>query len=106
MRTREIGTLLAIGFTPRSIFLGFLAESLAISLLGGLLGVLLGWQCNGLATGTTNWATFTEQAFAFRVTPDVVVSALVLAGIIGIVGGALPARRASRMSPRAALRAM
>lgn len=106
MRTREIGTLLAVGFTPRAVFLGFLCESLVIGLLGGALGVLLGWQCNGLATGTTNWATFTEQSFAFRVTSDVVISALVLSAVIGLVGGALPARRASRLSPRAALRAL
>ena len=106
MRTREIGTLLALGFRPRAIFLGFLMESAIIGILGGAIGVALGYQCNGIATGTTNWATFTEQSFAFRVTGDVVVSAMVLATLIGVVGGALPARRASKLSPRAALRAL
>ncbi len=106
MRKREIGTLLAIGFAPRAVFVGFLAEALLLGVCGGLLGVLLGYQCNGLATGTTNWATFTEQAFAFRVTGDVVVSALLLAMLIGLCGGALPAWRASRLSPRNALRAL
>lgn len=106
MRTREIGTLLAIGFRPRAVFLGFLIESLALAIVGGALGVLLGYQCNGIATGTTNWSTFTEQGFSFRVTPDVVVQALLLAGLIGVVGGALPARRASRLSPQTALRTL
>lgn len=106
MRTKEIGTLLAIGFTPRSIFFGFLLESVAIALVGGGLGVLLGAQCNGLATGTANWTTFTEQSFAFQVTSDVVVQAMVLALLIGVVGGALPARRASRLVPQEALRTM
>lgn len=104
MRTREIGTLLAIGFTPRAVFLGFLVESIVLALVGGVLGVLLGYQCNGIATGTTNWATFTEQSFAFAVTGDVIVQALVLALLIGVLGGALPARRAARLSPREALR--
>jgi putative ABC transport system permease protein len=106
MRTREIGTLLAIGFTPRSVFLGFLLESLALALVGGALGVLLGYQCNGIATGTTNWSAFTEQSISFRVTSDVVVQAMGLALLIGVVGGALPARRASRLSPQAALRTL
>ncbi|MFO1050897.1 MAG: ABC transporter permease [Planctomycetota bacterium] len=106
MRTHEIGTLLAIGFRPRAVYLGFLVEASALALCGGVLGVALGWQCNGIATGTTNWTTFTEQSFAFRVTPDVVVQALLLALLIGVVGGALPARRAARLPPSAALRAM
>jgi putative ABC transport system permease protein len=104
MRTREIGTLLAIGFSSRAVFFGFLIESVTLAVVGGLLGVLLGYQCNGLATGTTNWATFTEQSFAFAVTGDVVLQAMVLALMIGLVGGALPARRAARLSPCEALR--
>ena len=56
--------------------------------------------------GTTNWSTFTEQSFSFRVTPDVVAQAMMLALLIGVLGGALPARRASRLSPQAALRTL
>lgn len=104
MRTREIGTLLAIGFTSRAVFFGFLIEAVTLSLVGGALGVLLGYQCNGIATGTTNWATFTDQSFAFAVTADVVLQAMLLALLIGVLGGALPARRAARMSPCDALR--
>ncbi len=106
MRTREIGTLLAIGFPPRAVFLGFVAESMALALVGGVLGVVIGWQCNGIATGTTNWTTFTEQSFAFRVTSDVVVQAMILAFVIGLIGGVLPARRAARLSPQTALRTL
>ncbi|MCC6671974.1 MAG: ABC transporter permease [Planctomycetes bacterium] len=106
MRRREIGTLLAIGFSPRQVFLGFLTESLVLAVVGGVLGVALGYQCNGIATGTTNWSTFTEQSFSFAVTPDVVASAMVLAAFIGLIGGALPAARAARLTPREALRAL
>lgn len=106
MRTREIGTLLAVGFRPRAVFLGFLFESVMLALVGGAAGVALGWQCNGLATGTTNWTTFTEQRFAFRVSNEVVLQAMILALLIGMIGGALPARRAARLPPSSALRAL
>ena len=79
---------------------------MALAAIGGAVGILIGWQCNGIATGTTNWTTFTEQTFAFRVTGDVVVQAMLLALLIGLVGGALPARRAARLSPQAALRTL
>ncbi|MBI5850663.1 MAG: ABC transporter permease [Planctomycetes bacterium] len=88
------------------MFFGFVIEAVVLALCGGVLGVVLGWQCNGLATGTTNWTTFTEQSFAFRVTSDVVVQAGLLALLIGVVGGALPARRASRLPASAALRTL
>lgn len=103
-RRREIGTLLAIGFRPRHVVLGFLCEATVLGLAGGIVGVLLAFPVNGVATGTMNWQTFTEQAFAFRITADVVVSAIVFSTVVGIVAGLLPAIRASRVPPSVALR--
>ncbi|MCE9636658.1 MAG: FtsX-like permease family protein [Planctomycetes bacterium] len=103
-RRREIGTLLALGFRPHHVVLGFLCEATALGLAGGILGVLLALPVNGVATGTMNWKTFTEQAFAFRITPDVVVLAVTFSTFVGIVSGLLPAIRASRVPPSVALR--
>ncbi len=103
-RSREIGTLLALGFRPIEVLLGFLAEALALGLAGGVLGVLIALPVNGVATGTMNWDTFTEQAFAFRITPDVVVQAVLFSTLIGVASGMWPAWRASQVPPSVALR--
>jgi len=103
-RTHEIGILLACGFRPVPIFLSFLFESLVLGLAGGVLGWLLILPINGIETGTTNFQTFTEVAFAFRVTPQVALTAIVFSLVLGLLGGALPAWRAARMTPVEALR--
>ena len=103
-RRREIGTLLALGFRPHHVVLGFLCEATALGLAGGILGVLLALPVNGVATGTMNWQTFTEQAFAFRITSDVVVLAVTFSTFVGVVSGLLPAIRAARVPPSVALR--
>lgn len=103
-RRREIGTLLAIGFRPTHVVLGFLCESLVLGLAGGVVGVLLAMPVNGIATGTMNWQTFTEQAFAFRITTDVVVSAITFSCAVGVLSGFIPALRAARVPPSVALR--
>lgn len=103
-RTREIGILLASGFRPFPIFLSFVFESLVLGLVGGLLGCLMVLPINGIETGTTNFQTFTEVAFAFRVTPYVLTRAVLFALVLGLIGGALPALRASALSPTEALR--
>ena len=103
-RTREIGILLSVGFRPLPIFLSFLFESLLLGLLGGAIGCLLALPINGIETGTTNFATFTEIAFAFRLTPEVMTSAISFALLLGLLGGAIPAWRAARLAPTEALR--
>lgn len=103
-RTREIGGLLAIGYRPAHVFLGFLLEAMVICFCGGVLGVLGTLPINGIRTGTTNWATFTEQAFSFTVDAPVILTALGLALAIGLLGGSLPAWRAARLRPVTALR--
>ncbi|HEX5136256.1 MAG TPA: ABC transporter permease [Planctomycetota bacterium] len=103
-RTHEIGILLACGFRPMAIFLAFLGEALVLGLIGGALGCLIVVPLNGLETGATNFNTFTEVAFAFRVTPDVLLNAVVFSLVLGLLGGAAPAWRAARLPPVTALR--
>jgi putative ABC transport system permease protein len=74
-RTREIGTLRALGFSRRSILLSFMIESMFIAIVAGALGVLLALPANGLTAATGN-VTFAELAFAFRVTPAILVTSL------------------------------
>ncbi|HYV04397.1 MAG TPA: ABC transporter permease [Blastocatellia bacterium] len=103
-RTREIGTLRALGFSKASIMLSFVIESLLIALIGGVAGCLLALPVNGIATGTMNFRTFSEVAFSFRITPDLFISALIFAAVLGLLGGLLPSRMAARMPITKALR--
>lgn len=102
-RTREIGTLRALGFSRTSILLSFVVESVLIALVAGVLGALLALPANGLTAATGN-VTFSDLAFAFRVTPRAIVAGLSFAVLMGLVGGLLPAFRAARMPITAALR--
>ncbi len=104
-RTKEIGTLRVLGFGRFSILLAFLLESVAVSVLGAAMGVLLAMPLNFISTGTSNWATFSEIAFNFRVTPDLILTALAFGAVIGFVGSLLPSIRASRLRIVEALRA-
>lgn len=104
-RTREIAVLLTLGFTPFAITLSFLIESVLIALVGGAAGCLLALPINGITTSTTNWSSFSEVAFAFRVTPAGMLVGLAFAAVLGVVGGFLPALRAGRQSLAASLRA-
>ncbi|HEV7991916.1 MAG TPA: FtsX-like permease family protein [Gemmatimonadaceae bacterium] len=103
-RTPEIAVLLTLGFHPRSVLASFLAESAVIAFAGGVLGCLLALPINGVVTSTTNWASFSEIAFAFRVTPQLLAAGLVFAVVMGVVGGFFPARRASKLPVIQALR--
>lgn len=103
-RTHEIGILLATGFRPFAIFLSFLFEAVLLGLVGGVVGALLVLPLNGLQTGTTNFQTFTEVAFGFRITPVVLGTAISFSLALGVLGGTIPAWRAARMTPTAALR--
>lgn len=104
-RTKEIGTLRVLGFSRLSILIAFVLESLAIAVLGVGIGVLLALPLNFVSTGTANWATFSEIAFNFRVTPALVGAALIFGAGIGFLGSLLPAIRASRFRIVDALRA-
>ncbi len=103
-RSSEIAVLLTLGFHPRSVLASFLAESALIAVVGGAIGVLLALPINGLITSTTNWASFSEIAFAFRVTPGLLFAGMAFAVVMGLIGGFFPARRAARMAVVQALR--
>ena len=103
-RTREIGTLRALGFSRFRIISAFLAESVALALVGGVIGCLLALPVHGLSTGTTNMASFSEVAFKFRITPTLLAGGLIFAALMGAAGGFLPALRAARIPVARALR--
>ncbi len=103
-RTREIGTLRALGFSRRSILLSFVVESVILAVAGGALGCLLALPINGFSTASGQTPSFSEVAFAFQVTPDILIRGLVFAAVMGLVGGLLPASRAARLPITAALR--
>jgi len=103
-RTREIGTLRAVGFSRSSILFSFVVESTFLALVGGAIGCLLAFPMNGFSTGTGQTQSFSEIAFAFRITPPILGVAMLFALIMGIVGGLLPAARGARLPIASSLR--
>ena len=104
-RTREIATLRAIGFSSTPVVVSVLFESLLLSTIGGVLGGTLAYVgFNGYQTATLNWQTFSQVAFAFAVTPALLIQGIVYAVLIGLVGGLFPAVRAARLPIVTALR--
>jgi len=103
-RTREIGTLRALGFSRRAILFSFVVESVTLALIGGAIGCVLAFPMNGYSTGTGQTQSFSEIAFAFRITPVIVGVAMVFAVVMGLVGGLFPAVRAARLPITSALR--
>jgi len=103
-RTPEIAVLLTLGFHPRSVLASFLVESALIAAIGGLLGCLLALPVNGFVASTTNWSSFSEIAFNFRVTPGLLLAGMIFAVVMGVLGGFFPARRAAKMPVVQALR--
>ena len=104
-RTREIATLRALGFNTLSVVISVLAESLVLGGIGGFIGGLLAYLAfNGYQTSTMNFQTFSQVAFAFRVTPGLLATGLIYALTIGLIGGLLPAIRAARLPISSALR--
>ncbi len=104
-RTAEIGTLRALGYGRSGILVLFLLESLALSLIGGVVGLFCASFMQLLTVSTLNWQSFAELAFTFKLTPAIAAATLLFAAVMGIVGGVLPALRAARMKIVDALRA-
>jgi len=104
-RSREIATLRALGFTPVAIVASVMAEAMLLALAGGIIGAGIAWLLfNGFTVSTLNFSSFSQVVFAFAVTPGLLVQGIVIALIIGLVGGLAPAIRAARMPIVAALR--
>lgn len=104
-RGREIATLRALGFGSTAVVVSVMLESVALAVLGGTLGALISFVAfNGFHTATMNWQSFSQVTFALAVTPPLLVQGVVLATLIGCVGGLLPALRAARLPIAASLR--
>ncbi len=97
-RTSEIGTLRALGFSRVNILLAFLLESLILGFLGGCAGLFFASVLQFISVSTTNFQTFSELAFRFRLSPGIILKAMAFALLMGFFGGILPAFRASRMN--------
>jgi putative ABC transport system permease protein len=102
-RTREIGTLRALGFSRRSILFSFVTEAVFLALIGGLLGCVFALPADGI-TSATNGANFSELAFAFKITAPALVGGLIFAIVMGFLGGLFPAWRGARLPITSALR--
>jgi len=96
-RIGEIGTLRALGFRRGAVLVAFMGEALLLSLVGGLLGLAAATVMQQVNVSTTNFATFSELAFQFKLTLGIVLKSLLFALAMGVVGGFIPAWRASRM---------
>jgi putative ABC transport system permease protein len=103
-RSREIATMRAIGFAGSSIAISFVFEALIIAFIGGLLGCLFVLPLNGYTTGTMNMQTFSHMAFAFKVTPPLLIAGVLFALLMGLIGGVPPAISAARRPIALALR--
>jgi putative ABC transport system permease protein len=97
-RTREIATLRALGFGSSAVVVSLMLESLLLALVGGVIGGGLAYVAfNNFHTSTMNWQSFSQIAFAFKVTPALLVRGIVWSALIGLIGGLFPAIRAARL---------
>jgi putative ABC transport system permease protein len=104
-RAREIATLRALGFNTTAVLVSVLAESLALGAIGGAIGGIVAYLgFHGYQTSTMNFQTFSQVAFAFQVTPELLMMGLFYALAMGLVGGLFPAIRAARLPISSALR--
>jgi putative ABC transport system permease protein len=103
-RQREIGTLRALGFSRFSILTSFLLEAIALSMIGGIVGVVASLAMGAVKFSMMNFASWSEIVFSFDPTPKIIVTALIFAAGMGLIGGFFPAVRAARVSPVTAMR--
>jgi putative ABC transport system permease protein len=103
-RGREIATMRALGFSTWNVILSFLFEALLIAIVGGIIGCLAVLPLNGLTTSTMNFQTFSNLAFAFKITFDLLLMGVLFALVMGVLGGLLPAIRAAVRPVAVALR--
>src|SRR6202166_1464924 len=103
-RVGEIATMRALGFGGPAVVFSFVIEALLIAFVGGLIGCLVVLPLNGLTTGAMNLQTFSHLAFAFKITPELLIKGVLFALVVGLVGGLLPAVRAATRPVAQALR--
>ena len=106
-RLVEIGTLRALGFKGTTVLLALMIEALLLAMIGGLLGAAIAYILfNGYTVSTLAGGSFSQTAFAFAVTVDVVQQGLTLALFVGLIGGLFPAWNAARRDITEALRSI
>ena len=103
-RTREIGTLRALGFSKIAILTSFVLEAIFLGIIGGAIGVVFVQILALVSFPVMNFQTFSEIVISFRATPSIIANALIFSIVMGLVGGLFPAIRASRVSPVEAMR--
>jgi ABC-type lipoprotein release transport system permease subunit len=103
-RQRELATLRALGFNRRTVIGTVVLESALVALCGGVIGLVLALPVNGISTGTTNWSTFSEVAFSFKIDAGVAMTGFIVALVAGVFGAAVPAIRSARKPITTALR--
>ncbi len=103
-RVKEIGTLRALGFRSTSILAAFMMEALLLGLIGGISGLFFASFMQLITISTMNWQTFSELAFSFTLTFEIAAKSIVFSLLMGLVGGVIPAIRASRLKIVDALR--
>lgn len=96
-RARETATLRAIGFSNTSAFAGTLAESIVLSMVGGVVGALAAWLFFDGFSASTLGASFTQVVFTFELTPELFRNGIIVALAIGFIGGFFPAWRSARV---------
>src|SRR5262249_51803189 len=104
-RSSEIATLRIIGFSGYAAFWGTMAEAMILSAIGGVLGIVISYIAFNGRTTSTLGSGFTQLVFQFKFTPALVITAIIVAMIIGLVGGFLPGIRAARQKPNLELAA-
>jgi len=104
-RSREIGTLRALGFSRRAVLFSFILEAIFLAVLGGIIGTALVMLLGFVEFPIINFQTFSELVIKFTATPSVIIRALIAAAVMGLIGGLGPAIRAARVSPVDAMRA-
>jgi putative ABC transport system permease protein len=103
-RSREVGILRALGFSRGAILFSFVSESVMLAMFGGILGIVASLALGGQKFSMMNFASWSEIVFSFEPTPGILLTGLVFAFVMGLVGGFLPAVRAARVAPVAAMR--
>lgn len=103
-RSKEVGTLRALGFSRGAVLLSFLFESVVLATIGGIIGGIASMGMTAVKFSTMNFATWQEISFSFDPSPAIVIGSIIAGGVMGVLGGFFPAVAASRLSPIEAMR--
>jgi putative ABC transport system permease protein len=103
-RSKEVGTLRALGFSRGAVLLSFLIESSVLALVGGIVGSIASMGMTAVDFSMMNFATWQEIRFTFDPSPGIIIGSIVAGGVMGVLGGFFPAVRAARLSPIVAMR--